>query len=227
VKRGSLPFFRAEVDEFFEKSWLSFHSLVVQRAIIRKELHASWDEARRKHFTMLLQRKIRDCVSAHPYREQTFRVWLDPMHSAYPRAAEMAEIITRAIISRRHSNATLESVIESVCNRRHCRYWRGAGAANAKCETEGTMTNRCQFVRECEECQRLLAELFELSIRLNAARDDLKQTAEGDKRSSELKREVELLRKGYSAAVSAEMRIKPLCIRWVCEQDSHLEGSEN
>ncbi len=114
VKRGSLPFFHAIVDEFFDTSWLSFHCLVVERAVVRRELHASWDEARQKHFTMLLQRKIRDCMRAHRNRPQTFRVWLDPMHSAYPKAAEVAEIITRVIVSRQHANASLESVVERV-----------------------------------------------------------------------------------------------------------------
>jgi hypothetical protein len=57
-----------------------------------------YDLARRKHFTMLLTNKIRRALHAHPGRQQTFRVWVDPLHSRYPKADEVVEIISNHIL---------------------------------------------------------------------------------------------------------------------------------
>jgi hypothetical protein len=112
VKRGSLSFYEALVESFFKAPWLGFHCLVVRKAIVRRELHASWDEARQKHFGMLLRTKITGCIRAHSSREQTVRLYLDPLHSSYAKANEVLEKITRSVVQRSYPNVEIEGAFE-------------------------------------------------------------------------------------------------------------------
>lgn len=82
------------IDWFFRRPWLSFHCVVVQKATVDKTLHGgSYDLARRKHFVMLLTRKMVRCAAAHADRTNTFRVWVDPIASSYKKADEAAHVI--------------------------------------------------------------------------------------------------------------------------------------
>ncbi len=112
VKRNSLAFYKQLVEEFFKAPWLGFHCLVVRRSVVKRELHASWDEARQKHFGMLLRTKISGCIKTHAPREQTVRVYLDPLHSSYSKASEVLEKITQATLRRSHSNVQVEGAFE-------------------------------------------------------------------------------------------------------------------
>ncbi len=97
VKSQKLPFYKAVVDYFFERPWLSFHCLVVRKADVDRTLHKDLDEARRKHFTMLLTNKIRRALKKHPTRRD-FRVWVDPIPSAQKKADEAVEVIAGRIL---------------------------------------------------------------------------------------------------------------------------------
>lgn len=82
------------VDWFFQRPWLMFHCVVVHKAAVDKTLHdGSFDLARRKHFVMLLTRKMARCAQAHPGRKNAFRIWVDPIASGYKKADEAAQII--------------------------------------------------------------------------------------------------------------------------------------
>jgi hypothetical protein len=77
-----------------------FHCLLVEKSIVRKELHnGDYDLARRKHFTMLLTNKIRRALTTPPERRQTFRVWVDPLHSRYAKAHDAVEVIGNNIVA--------------------------------------------------------------------------------------------------------------------------------
>lgn len=97
VKEQKLDFYRAVVDYFFERPWLSFHCLVVRRANVDRSLHASLDEARRKHFVMLLANKIRRALKKNPARSR-FAIWVDPIASSYKKADEAVEVITGRVV---------------------------------------------------------------------------------------------------------------------------------
>jgi Protein of unknown function (DUF3800) len=113
VRRASVPFYQALVESFFKASWLGFHCLVVRKAIVRPELHGgSWDEARQKHFGMLLRKKVLGCIQTHLPREQTIRVYLDPLHSSYKKASEVLEKITRSVVQRSYPNVQIEGAFE-------------------------------------------------------------------------------------------------------------------
>ena len=89
------------IEEFFRAPWLSFHCVVVERAIVKKKLHGGdLDVARRKHLTMLLTNKVRACMKAHPDRRQTFRIWTDPIHSRYSKADEALEVIANNALAK-------------------------------------------------------------------------------------------------------------------------------
>jgi hypothetical protein len=92
-----LAFYRDLVQVFFETTWLSFHCLVVERAIVREP---DLDLARRKHFTKLLTNKIQRCLAVHPEREQTFRIWVDPIHTRYDKADEAVETISNNVLAK-------------------------------------------------------------------------------------------------------------------------------
>src|SRR5690606_29870331 len=95
VKRQTLPFFLALVDEFFKRNWLMFHCLLIGRDEVDLAHHGNdWDLARRKHFTMLLANKIRRFAA--PGKHYLIRV--DPIHSSYKKADEAAEVILRNIV---------------------------------------------------------------------------------------------------------------------------------
>lgn len=107
-------FYRDVIDYFFSREWLAFHCLVINKAIVKKELHGgSYDLAMRKHYTKLITNKIKACVSAHPKRNHEFRIWVDVLPSSYDRANEVMEIIANRELQLSFGRIGLvESVIE-------------------------------------------------------------------------------------------------------------------
>lgn len=87
------------VDWFFMRRWMAFHCLIVEKAVVNKELHGGdFDLARRKHFTMLLTNKMKRCMTRHADRDHLFRVWVDPIASRYGKADEVVEIISASTL---------------------------------------------------------------------------------------------------------------------------------
>ena len=96
VKPKTLAFYKAAVDLFFERNWLMFHSLVIGKAEVQLSHHQNdWDLARRKHFTMLLAKKI--ARFAKPGK--VYRVRVDPIPSRYSKAEEACETILRNVLA--------------------------------------------------------------------------------------------------------------------------------
>ena len=98
--RKNQTFFSELVEYFFKHTWLAFHCIVIRKGVVDKSLHrGDYDLARRKHFTMLLATKIRYCMKAHPGREHTFRIWVDPIASRYKKADEAVEVISNNVLA--------------------------------------------------------------------------------------------------------------------------------
>jgi hypothetical protein len=95
---GSLPAYLDLVDAFFRAEWLAFHCVVFPKSIVRRDLHKSKEEMYQKHFTMFLTDKIRRCFRAHRGREQTFRVWVDPLPTRYAKAHEAIQNIANNVL---------------------------------------------------------------------------------------------------------------------------------
>ena len=100
ISADNLSFYKGLVEEFFKSSYMSFHCLVVRLADVDLDRHGrDRDLARRKHFTMLLTNKIQRCLRAYPNRKQTFRIWVDPIHSSYAKADEAVEVIANNVLA--------------------------------------------------------------------------------------------------------------------------------
>lgn len=98
VTKATLPFFEALVDWFFATNWLMFHCMVVGRDQVDMNLHKNdRDLQRRKHFTLLLAKKIQRFASPG----KVYRIRVDPMHSRYAKADEAAEVILRRMIEKK------------------------------------------------------------------------------------------------------------------------------
>jgi hypothetical protein len=100
VRRGpSHRMGRRLVDLFFHTQGISFHCLVVEKSIVDLARHGDdLDLAQRKHFTMLLANKIKATIKRRG-RDQEFRIWVAPIPSRYPKAAEAIAVISGNIIA--------------------------------------------------------------------------------------------------------------------------------
>ncbi|WP_437653708.1 DUF3800 domain-containing protein [Sorangium sp. So ce1182] len=100
VRPRYIAFYRELIELFFRTNWIVFHCLVVRKSYVNKGFHdGDYDLARRKHFTMLLTDKIGRSVEAHRGRQQTFRIWVDPIASSYKKADEAVEVISNNVLS--------------------------------------------------------------------------------------------------------------------------------
>ena len=87
VSNWSVPFYSALLHEFFRRTWLMFHCLVVRKGFVDMSFHQDWDEARRKHFAMLVKAKVKYfCGGA---RDKAYHFRVDPLPSRYKKADEV------------------------------------------------------------------------------------------------------------------------------------------
>lgn len=103
------------IDWFFRRPWLMFHCVVVRVADVDRGCHGgNMDLARRKHFAMLLTRKMQQCAKAHADRANAFRLWVDPIASSYKKAGEATQIIAEHTLRQKlkQQAATIEHLQE-------------------------------------------------------------------------------------------------------------------
>jgi Protein of unknown function (DUF3800) len=101
--QGTLGYYKRIVDYFFRAPHLYFHVIVVRRDWVNvKEFHeGSYDLARRKHFTQFLVNKVNLALKADPKREHEFRVYVDPIASAYPKADEVVHKVSNSMLAQK------------------------------------------------------------------------------------------------------------------------------
>jgi len=101
ASRLFLPFYVELIAYFFQRRWLTFHCFVARKEMVRKaEFHNnSWDLARRKHYTMLITKKIQLALNRFPDRQQEFRVYVDRIASSYGKADEAMEVISTNVLN--------------------------------------------------------------------------------------------------------------------------------
>lgn len=84
---------------FFARRWMMFHCLVVRRGYVDKDLHGGdYDLARRKHFAMLLRKKIEQFSKGS--RNKLYHVRVDRLPAAYQKADEVAFKVVNAQLTR-------------------------------------------------------------------------------------------------------------------------------
>lgn len=101
---------------FFRRPWLMFHCVVIRAADVDRSQHdGSLDVARRKHFALLLTRKMKRCADLHGDRDNYFRLWVDPIASAYRKAGEATQMIATNTLNQMFRNQCV--VLESLQER--------------------------------------------------------------------------------------------------------------
>lgn len=115
VTKRTLATYQDLVTLFFKRAPLAFHCLLVKKADIDKEQHGGdYDLARRKFMTKLITSKVSHVLRARPGRQQTFRVWADPIASRYPKAAEVVQIVSNHVVGGSRSKAGRQPVVDGV-----------------------------------------------------------------------------------------------------------------
>lgn len=106
------PFYSELIDLFFNHQWLAFHCIVVEKSMVNKSFHnGDYDLAMRKHFTKLVTTKISGIICAHPSRDCSFRVEVDPIASRYKKADEAFHVIANNTLALQHG---VKNLITSV-----------------------------------------------------------------------------------------------------------------
>jgi hypothetical protein len=115
VNRHTLRTFKDLVELFFRRAPLCFHCLLVEKAVIDKERHGGdYDLARRKLLTQLITCKITNALRSRPDRDQTFRIWVDPIASRYPKADEVVRIVSNRVLSKVAGDDRSQPVVDGV-----------------------------------------------------------------------------------------------------------------
>ena len=108
ISKKTLPFYLELVRLFFASQWMMFHCLVVRKGYVDKDLHGGdYDLARRKHFAMLLQKKIEFFGAGGA---KAYHVRVDCLPSAYAKADQAAEIIINNALARDIGRNALKSL---------------------------------------------------------------------------------------------------------------------
>lgn len=108
VNRRSVAFYRELVGEFFARNWLMFHCIVVRKGYVDRTHHKDYDEARRKHFAMLIKAKVKFFTAGA--KDKAYHVRVDPLPSRYDKADEAAFKIVGATLKKELGLAPLKTL---------------------------------------------------------------------------------------------------------------------
>jgi Protein of unknown function (DUF3800) len=108
VKRETVTFYLQLLDEFFKRNWLMFHCLIVRKGYVDMSRHADIDEARRKHFAMLVKAKVKYFCAGASDKAYHFRI--DPFPSRCAKADEVAFKIAGAQLKNELSLSPLKTL---------------------------------------------------------------------------------------------------------------------
>jgi hypothetical protein len=108
VTRFSRPFYAALLDEFFRRKWLMFHCLIVRKGFVDMDFHEDMDEARHKHYAMLVKAKVKYFCAGAANKAYHFRV--DPLPCRYKKADEVTFKIAGAQLKNELGLDTLKTL---------------------------------------------------------------------------------------------------------------------
>lgn len=108
VSKKSAPFYVDLLGEFFRRTWLMFHALIIRKGYIGKEHHKDFDEAKRKHFAMLIKSKVKFFSTGSA--DKAYHVRVDPLPSRYAKADEAAHKIVAASLKKELGLAPLKTL---------------------------------------------------------------------------------------------------------------------
>lgn len=109
VNRRSVEFYSELVSEFFSRTWLMFHCIIVRKGYVDPSKHRDYDEARRKHFAMLISHKVK--FFSRGAADKAYHVRVDPLPSRYAKADEAAFKIVAAKLKKELRSEPLKSLV--------------------------------------------------------------------------------------------------------------------
>lgn len=109
VKSDNEAFYRELIEQFFQRTWLMFHCVIVRRGYTDQAFHKDFDEEKRKRFSMLIKNKIKFFSGGDP--SKAYHVRVDPLPSRYPKADEAAFKIVGNTLKKELDVAPLKSLI--------------------------------------------------------------------------------------------------------------------
>jgi len=109
VNRRSEGFYRDLIQGFFTRTWLMFHCVIVRKGYVDRDFHKDFDEARRKHFAMLLKSKVKFFSAGA--RDKSYHVRVDPLPSRYAKADEAAFKIVASALKKELGITPLQSLV--------------------------------------------------------------------------------------------------------------------
>jgi hypothetical protein len=108
VTRRSQAFYTELVEEFFKRSWLMFHCVVVRVGYIDMRHHDDRDDAMQKFFTMLIKAKVKFFTNGAT--DKAYHVRVDPLPSRYKKADEVAHKIAASQLKKELGIVPLKSL---------------------------------------------------------------------------------------------------------------------
>jgi hypothetical protein len=109
INKDNKAFYLDLVRLFFTHQWLMFHALVVRKGYVNKSYHdGDYDLARRKHFAMLLRKKVA-MFAAHS-ADKAYHVRVDPLPSRYKKADEAAYRICNSMLKNEIGIAAIKTL---------------------------------------------------------------------------------------------------------------------
>ena len=98
INRRGVSFYQDLITEFFSRRWLMFHCILIRKGYVDRRQHRDYDEARRKHFSMLIKSKVKFFSAGS--RDKEYHVRVDPLPSRYKKADEAALKIVGASLKK-------------------------------------------------------------------------------------------------------------------------------
>ncbi|MGE0322207.1 MAG: DUF3800 domain-containing protein [Polyangiaceae bacterium] len=108
VTRRSQAFYEELAAEFFKRSWLMFHCLIVRRGYVERKHHKDMDQALRKHFAMLIKSKVKYFSAGDA--KKAYHIRVDPLPSRYGKADEAAHKIINNTLKKELGLAAVSSL---------------------------------------------------------------------------------------------------------------------
>ncbi len=98
VSSRNVDFCEALIGEFFKRTSLLFHCLVVQRSYVDMQHHADYDEVKRKFFALFLEGRLKFLNGRAT--DKAYHVIVDPLPSRYAKADEATAKIVNNTLKR-------------------------------------------------------------------------------------------------------------------------------
>jgi hypothetical protein len=104
------PFYRSLIEEFFNRNWLMFHSLVGRKGYLNLKLHnGGYQEALQKQFSLLLRKKI--AFFSEGDKRKAYHIVVDKLPYSYDKVDEATHVIVNHELKRDLGFAPIHNLV--------------------------------------------------------------------------------------------------------------------